>query len=166
VVRFDRHTASGWKAVGTATIGGDHIATLDVRPSVKSTYRAVFVPTTTRAGSVSGTETVQVHAELQSDMIGKGTADGRYTVYACCTAYFYVKLLPPHPGSRWVATVQYLSKRGWRQLGQATYRFERDGDAAIYLNASKGFRYRVRGRWKGDANNLAATSAWRYFRYR
>ena len=38
--------------------------------------------------------------------------------------------------------------------------------AAIYLNATKGFRYRVRGRWKGDANNLAATSAWRYFRYR
>ena len=99
-------------------------------------------------------------------MIGKGTADGRYTVYACCTAYFYVKLLPPHPGSPWVATVQYLSKRGWRQLGQATYRFEHDGDAAIYLNASTGFRYRVRGRWKGDANNLAATSAWRYFRYR
>jgi len=166
VVRFDRRNAKGWKPVGTARVGSEHIATLDVRPSARSTYRAVFVPTTNRAGSQSSTASVQVHAELQSDLIGKGTADGRYTVYACCTAYFYVKLKPPHPGSRWIATVQYQTKQGWRQLGQATYRFEQDGDAAIYLNAVTGFRYRVRGHWNGDANHLGSTSAWRYFRYR
>jgi FG-GAP-like repeat len=166
IVRFDRHTANGWKAVGTATVGVDHVATLDVQPSALSKYRAVFEPTTNRSASVSGTVTVQVHAVLESRMIGKGTTDGRYTVYACCTAYFYVKLKPPHPGSKWVATVQYHGKKGWRPLGQATYGFERDGDAAIYLNAVTGYRYRVRGHWAGDADHLGATSPWRYFRYR
>ena len=110
--------------------------------------------------------TVQVRAVLDSDMIGKGTTDGRYTVYKCCTAYFYVKLKPPHPGSSWVATVQYHGKQRWRQLGQATYTFERDGDAAIYLSAVQGYHYRVRGHWKGDADHLGATSPWRYFRYK
>jgi hypothetical protein len=99
-------------------------------------------------------------------MIGKKRTDGRYAVYACCTAYFYVKLKPPHPGSKWVATVQYLGKRSWRPLGQATYKFEHDGDAAIYLNAVTGYRYRVRGHWAGDADHLGATGAWQYFRYR
>ncbi|MFL5791314.1 MAG: FG-GAP-like repeat-containing protein [Actinomycetota bacterium] len=166
VVRFDRFTANGWKAVGTATVGGDHVATLDVRPSALSRYRAVFEPTTNRKGSVSGSVTVQVHAVLESRMIGKGTTNGRNTVYACCTAYFYVKLKPPHPGSRWVATVQYHGKTRWRPLGRATYRFERDGDAAIYLDAVKGYHYRVRGHWAGDADHLGATSAWQYFSYR
>ena len=99
-------------------------------------------------------------------MIGKGTTDGRNTVYACCTAYFYVKLKPPHPGSRWVATVQYHGKTRWRPLGRATYRFERDGDSAIYLDAVKGYHYRVRSHWAGDADHLGATSAWQYFSYR
>jgi hypothetical protein len=165
IVRFDRYSAAGWKAVGTTTVGTDHIATLDVKPSARSKYRAVFVQTANRAGSVSGTVTVGVHAVLESRMIGKGTTDGRYTVYACCTAYFYVNLRPPHPGSKWVATVQYRGKTRWRPLGQAAYRFERDGDAAIYLNAVTGYHYRVRGHWAGDADHLGATSPWRYFRY-
>jgi hypothetical protein len=165
-VRFDRHTASGWTAVGTSTIGSDHVATLNVQPSALSRYRAVFVPTTNRSGSISNIDTVQVHAVLDSDMIGKGTTDGRYTVYTCCTAYFYVKLKPPHPGSSWVATVQYRGKQRWRQLGQASYRFEHDGDAAIYLSAVQGYHYRVRGHWKGDADHLGATSPWQYFRYK
>ena len=166
VVRFDRHTSSGWTAVGTATVGGDHVATRNVQPSALSKYRAVFVPTTNRSGSISNIVTVQVHAVLHSDMIGKGTTDGRYTVYKCCTAYFYVKLKPPHPGSSWIATVQYRGKQRWRPLGQATYKFEHDGDAAIYLSAAQGYHYRVRGHWKGDADHLGATSAWQYFRYR
>ncbi len=166
IVRFDRYTANGWKAVGTATVGADHIATLDVQPPTLSKYRAVFASTTSRAGSVSGSVTVQVHAVLESRMIGKGTTDGRYTVYACCTAYFYVKLKPPHPGSKWVATVQYHAKTRWRRLGQATYKFEKDGDAAIYLNAVVGYHYRVRGHWSGDTDHQGATSPWQYFRYR
>ncbi len=166
VVAFQRKTASGWQGVGTATLGSDHVATLNVRPSALSRYRAVFVSTASRQGSQSGTTTVQVHAVLESRMIGKHSSDGRYSVYKCCSAYFYVKLKPSHPGKKWVATVQYLGKGKWRALGQATYTFERDGDAAIFLNAAKGYRYRVRGRFAGDADHLGATSSWNYFRYR
>jgi hypothetical protein len=166
VVSFDRHTATGWKQIGTAVVGGDHVATLQVGPSALSKYRAVFETTTNRKGSLSSVVTVQVHAVLENRMIGKKRTDGRYAVYACCTAYFYVKLKPAHPGSKWVATVQYLGKRSWRPLGQATYTFEHDGDAAIYLNAVTGYRYRVRGHWAGDADHLGATGAWQYFRYR
>jgi hypothetical protein len=165
VVAFDRRTASGWKEIGTAVAGGDHVATLTVRPSGLSKYRAVFDATTNRKGSVSDTVTVEVRATIENRMIGKGATDGRYKVYACCTAYLYVNLKPPHPGSKWAATVQYLGKRSWKRLGQATYRFERDGDAAIFLNAVKGYRYRVRARWAGDADHLGATGAWQYFRY-
>jgi FG-GAP-like repeat len=166
VVAFQRKTTSGWQGVGSATVGSDHVATLNARPSALSKYRAVFVPTANRQGSQSGSATVQVHAVLESRMIGKYSADGRYKVYKCCSAYFYVKLKPSHPRKHWVATVQYLGKGKWRPLGQATYTFERDGDAAIFLNASKGYRYRVRGRFAGDADHLAATSSWNYFRYR
>ena len=166
VVAFQRKTASGWQGVGSATLGSDHVATLNVAPSALSKYRAVFVPTANRQGSQSGSATVQVHAVLESRMIGKYSVDGRYRVYKCCSAYFYVKLKPSHPGKHWVATVQYLGKGKWRPLGQATYTFERDGDAAIFLNASKGYRYRVRGRFAGDADHLGATSSWNYFRYR
>jgi hypothetical protein len=166
VVAFQRKTASGWQGVGTATVGLDHVATRNVVPSALSRYRAVFVPTASRQGSVSGSATVQVHAVMESRMIGKHSADGRYSVYRCCSAYFYVKLKPSHPGKHWVATVQYLGKGKWRPLGQATYTFERDGNAAIFLNAAKGYRYRVRGRFAGDADHLGATSSWNYFRYR
>ena len=166
VVAFQRKTAGGWQGVGTATPGSDHVATLNVRPSALSRYRAVFVPTANRLGSQSGIATVQVRAVLESRMIGKHSRDGRYSVYKCCAAYFYVKLKPSHPGKKWVATVQYLGKGKWRPLGQATYTFERDGDAAIFLNAVKGYRYRVRGRFAGDADHLGATSSWNYFRYR
>jgi hypothetical protein len=62
--------------------------------------------------------------------------------------------------------VQYKGKTRWRTLGRAAYRFERDGDGAIYLNAVTGYHYRVRGHWAGDADHLAATSAWQYFRFR
>jgi len=165
VVAFDRRTSSGWKQIGTAEVGGDHVGTLTVSPSGLSRYRAVFDATASRKGSVSDTVTVEVRAVLENRMIGKGATDGRYKVYACCTAYFYVNLKPPHPGSKWVATVQYLGKRSWKPLGQATYKFERDGDAAIYLNAVTGYRYRVRGHWAGDANHLGATGSWQYFRY-
>jgi len=166
VVAFDRRTASGWKQIGTAEAGGDRVATLTVRPSGLSRYRAVYDPTASRKGSVSQTVTIEVRAVLENRMIGKGTRDGRYKVYVCCTAYFYAKLKPSHPGSKWVATVQYLGKRSWKPLGKATYKFERDGDAAIYLNAVKGYRYRVRARWSGDADHLGATGSWQYFRYR
>jgi hypothetical protein len=166
VVAFQRKTANGWQAVGTAAVGSDHVATFDVRPSALSRYRAVFVPTANRQGSQSGSATVQVRAVMESRMIGKHSADGRYSVYKCCSAYFYVKLKPSHPGKHWVATVQYLGKGTWRPLGEATYTFERDGDAAIFLNAAKGYRYRVRGGFAGDADHLGATSSWNYFRYR
>jgi hypothetical protein len=165
VVAFDRRTATGWKKIGTAEAGADRVATLTVRPSGLSRYRAVFDPTANRKGSVSDTVSIAVRAVIENRMIGKGTRDGRYTIYPCCTAYFYVILKPAHPGSKWVATVQYLGKRSWKSLGRATYKFERDGDAAIFLNAVKGYRFRVRAHWAGDADHLGATGSWQYFRY-
>jgi hypothetical protein len=99
-------------------------------------------------------------------MIGNGHKDGRYTVYPCCSAYFYVKVRPPHPGAKWTAIVQYYGNGKWRPLGKGNYRLERDGDAAIYLNAVTGYRYRVRGHFAGDADHLGATTTWNYFRYK
>jgi hypothetical protein len=109
---------------------------------------------------------VQVHAVMVSRMIGKGVKEGAYTVYACCTSYFYVKLKPLHPNVNWTAVAQYYGNGKWRPLGSATYEMERDGDAAIFLNAPKGYRYRVRGVFAGDGDHLGATSSWNYFKFR
>jgi hypothetical protein len=67
---------------------------------------------------------------------------------------------------KWTAIAQYYDKGKWRPLGSGTYALERDGDAAIFLNASQGYRYRVKGVFGGDADHLGATSAWNYFRFR
>jgi hypothetical protein len=99
-------------------------------------------------------------------MIGKFTRVGGYAVYKCCTAYFYVKLKPIHPRMSWTAIVQYYGNGKWRALGSGSYRFEADGDSAIYLNAVKGYRYRVRGHFDGDGDHLPATSAWNYFKFK
>ncbi len=165
-VVFERRSGGSWNPIATHQVGADGVATLTVKPTAKTRYRAEFLVTPARAGSTSAAVRVQVHAVMVSRMIGKGVKKGDYTVYACCTAYFYVKLKPLHPNVKWTAVAQYYGNGKWRPLGSATYEMERDGDAAIYLNASKGFRYRVRGVFAGDGDHLGATSSWNYFKFR
>ena len=115
--------------------------------------------------SASDTVTVRVRPVMVSKMIGKLHLAGGYAVYSCCTAYFYVKLKPAHAGKHWKATVQYYGGGKWHSLASNTYRFEKDGDSAIFLNAPTGYRYRVRARFDGDADHLSVTGAWSYFRF-
>jgi len=165
-VVFEMASDGSWLPLDTVVVGADGVATFKVQPSGKTRYRAEFLATPSRAASVSAATTVQVHAIMVSRMIGKGVRDGTYTVYACCTAYLYVKLRPLHPSVKWTAIVQYYGSGKWRPLGSGTYATERDGDAAIFLNASQGYRYRVKGTFAGDADHLGATGAWNYFRFR
>jgi Big-like domain-containing protein/VCBS repeat protein len=166
-VVFERKGADGaWHAIDVAQTGDDGVATLTLRPSVETRYRARFFATATRFASTSGTVDVQVRADMIGRLVGKSTHDGRFTVYRCCTAYFYVKVKPSKPRDTWTATVQYYGNGRWRALGSGRYALERDGDAAIFVNAVAGYRYRIRGRWGGDAQNLSAVTAWHYFRYR
>jgi hypothetical protein len=165
-VVFERRFGGLWNQIATRQVGADGVATLTVQPAGKTRYRAVFFATPARAGSASAAVRVQVHAVMVSRMIGDGVKKGRYTVYACCTSYFYVKLKPLHPNVKWTAVAQYYGNGKWRPLGSATYEMERDGDAAIYLNAPKGYRYRVRGVFAGDGDHLGATSSWNYFKFR
>ena len=165
-VVFELASGGTWQTIDTAQVGADGVATSTVQPSGKTRYRAEFLATPARAASMSAAATVQVHAVMTSRMIGKGSPDGTYTVYACCTAYFYVKLRPLHPSVKWSAIVQYYGNGKWRPLGSGTYAMERDGDAAVYLNASQGYRYRVRGVFTGDEDHLGTTGTWNYFRFR
>ena len=165
-VVFELRTGGAWQTIDSPQVGADGVATLKVQPAAKARYRAEFLSTPARAGSTSADATVQVHAVMVSRMIGKGNKHGAYTVYACCTAYFYVKLRPVHPSVKWTAVAQYYGNGKWRSLGSGTYTMERDGDAAIYLSAPKGYRYRVKGVFAGDGDHLGATSAWNYFRFR
>lgn len=165
-VVFEMASDGSWLSLDTVVVGADGVATFKVQPSGKARYRAVFLATPSQAGSVSEPLVVQVHALMISRMIGKGVRDGAYTVYRCCTAYFYVKLRPLHPSVKWKAIAQYYANGKWRPLGSGTYSMERDGNAAIYLNASQGYRYRVKGTFAGDADHLGATSSWNYFRFR
>ena len=164
-VRFERKAGATWQLLDAVEVGDDGVALLSVHPDAEARYRAVFATTAAQRGSVSSTVSVGVHPVMVSRMLG-GTKDGRYTVYRCCTGFFYVKLKPPHPGVSWTAIAQYHGKGRWRPLGSGSYRIEKDGDAAIYLNAVRGYRYRVRGHFKGDADHLSANSAWNYFRFK
>jgi hypothetical protein len=166
VVAFQKAVQGTWKTIDTVEVGDDGVARLRVGPSAETRYRASFAATPNRLASVSTGLTVRVHPLMIGRMIGGGVRDGAYTIYPCCQAYFYVKLLPLHPGVQWKATVQYYGNGKWRPLGSGTYRIERDGDAAIFLNAVTGYRYRVRGHFAGDGDHLSATTAWNYFKYR
>ena len=165
-VVFQQSTGGAWQTIDSLPVGADGVAMLKVQPSGEARYRATFLATSTRTASGSAAVTVQVHAIMISRMIGKGVRRGSYTLYACCTAYLYVRLRPSHPGVKWTAIVQYWGSGKWRPLGSGTYTMERDGDAAIFLNASQGYRYRVRGSFAGDRDHLGATSRWNYFRFR
>jgi hypothetical protein len=164
-IRFQKKAGTTWQTIDTVPVGADRIATLKVAPSEKKTYRAVFDATTSLKGSASDPVTVEVRPIMIGHMTGTFSRVGRYAVYHCCTAYFYARLKPIHPKEAWIATVQYYGNGRWHRLGAGTYRFELDGDAAIFLNASSGYRYRVRGRFDGDADHLSATSPWSYFRF-
>jgi hypothetical protein len=165
-VRFEKKSGTSWVAMATVPVSSDGVARLKVTPGSKQTYRAVFDATANLKASISDTSTVQVRPVMVSRMIGTFTKDGEYAVYACCTAYFYVKLKPIHPRLSWTATVQYYGHGQWRKLGSGSYRFQSNGSSAIYLNASSGYRYRVRGHFDGDGDHLSATSAWNYFKFK
>jgi hypothetical protein len=164
-VRFEKRAGGSWQAIGTVAVDKDGIAKLKVSPQEKKTYRAVFAATNNLKSSTSSTVTVKVRPIMVSRMTGTFTKVKGYAVYGCCTAYFYVKLKPIHPRLSWTATVQYYGNGSWRKLGSQQYRFQADGGSTIYLTASSGYRYRVRGHFDGDGNHLPATSAWRYFRF-
>jgi hypothetical protein len=164
-VHFQKKVGTSWQTIDTVSVGTDRTATLKVSPSEKKIYRAVFDPTPSLKGSASDPLTVQVRPIMIGHMTGTFSRVGRYAVYRCCTAYFYARLKPLHPKEAWTATVQYYGRGRWRTLGSGTYRFEADGDAAIFLNASSGYRYRVRGRFDGDGDHLPAASPWSYFRF-
>jgi hypothetical protein len=165
-VRFEKKSGAGWNAIATVPVSSDGVARLRVAPGAKQTYRAVFDATANLKASTSDTSTVQVRPIMVSRMIGTFTKVGDYAVYACCTAYFYVKLKPIHPRLSWIATVQYYGHGKWRKLGSGSYRFQSNGSSAIYLNASSGYRYRVRGHFDGDGDHLPTTSAWNYFKFK
>jgi len=163
-VWFEERVDGGWQTIDAVAVDADGVAKLAVSPDGRRTYRAVFDATSNLRASASEPATVGVRPIMVSKMIGKfHLADG-YAVYACCTAYFYVKLKPLHPHAHWKATVQYYGKGRWRSLGSSTYTFEKDGDSAIFLSAPTGYRYRVRARFDGDADHLAVTGRWSYFR--
>jgi len=164
-VRFEEKSDGGWTETGTAKVSKNGTARLTVSPSAKRVYRAVFDATASLKASASGTSAVEVRPRMVSRMIGTFTRVGDFAVYKCCTAYFFVKLKPIHPRLSWTATVQYEGNGKWRPLGTGTYRFDADGGSAIYLNASAGYRYRVRGHFDGDVDHLSTTSAWSYFKF-
>jgi hypothetical protein len=164
-VQFQKRAGGTWQNIGTMPVGSDRTATLKVAPSEKKTYRAVFDATTSLKGSASDPVVVEVRPIMIGHMSGTFSRVGRYAVYQCCTAYFYARLKPIHPKAAWTATVQYYGHGTWHRLGVGTYHFELDGDAAIFLNASSGYRYRVRGRFDGDADHLPASTPWSYFRF-
>jgi hypothetical protein len=164
-VRFEKKVGTSWQAIGSADVAKDRTARLRVSPGAEQTYRAVFDATDGLKASTSGTVTVRVRPIMTGHMAGTFTTVGRYAVYNCCTSYFFTKLKPIHPHASWAATVQYYGNGRWRTLGSGSYRFEADGDSAIFLNASSGYRYRVRGHFDGDADHLPATSSWSYFRF-
>jgi hypothetical protein len=163
-VRFEKKFDGSWTSIGTEPVK-DGVARLKVAPRARQTYRAVFDATANLKASASDISTVEVRPIMESRMIGTFTRDGKYAVYACCTAYFYVKLKPIHPRLSWNATVQYYGRHAWRPLGSDSYRFDANGGSGIYLSATAGYRYRVRGHFAGDGDHLSATSAWNYFRF-
>jgi hypothetical protein len=163
-VRFETKFDGSWTSIGTEPVK-DGVARLKVAPRARQTYRAVFDATANLKASASDISTVEVRPIMESRMIGTFTRDGKYAVYACCTAYFYVKLKPSHAGKHWKATVQYFGNGKWRSLASNTYKFEKDGDSAIFLNAPTGYRYRVRAQFDGDADHLPVMGAWSYFKF-
>jgi hypothetical protein len=134
------------------------------KPAKKTTFTAEYEGTDTRAPSKSGGKTVAVYAVATVVMGGYYDISGKYKLYHRGTYPEAIGgLKPTHSGSELKFVVQRYYFGAWRKVASDT--FPADGGTvwAQFVSTTRG-TYRIHTVFGGDAENLADTSPWAYFK--
>lgn len=131
----------------------------------KTTFTAEFEGTDTRAPSKSGGKVVYVYAVATVRMVNYSGSSGKYRLYQAGDypdAIGAVK--PAHAGSslKFVAQRNYLGS--WRTVARDSFTIDPDGTVWAYFASTTRGTYRMHTAFAGDADHLADTSAWAYFK--
>jgi hypothetical protein len=94
-----------------------------------------------------------------------GTA-GRYKLYRAGDEPVYVgRVKPNHQGDPLVFELGRYTNGRWRIVGRTTLQLNAQSRAAVQIGGlTTGVNYRIRARFRGDAENLADAGPWAYLR--
>jgi hypothetical protein len=94
-----------------------------------------------------------------------GTA-GRYKLYRAGDEPVYVgRVKPNHQGDPLVFELGRYTNGRWRIVGRTTLQMNAQSRAAVQIGGlATGVNYRIRARFRGDAENLADAAPWAYLR--
>ncbi len=119
------------------------------------------------AGSRS--QVLYVHPDLSLTMGGWNSLKDNWWVYRHRNAIPWVEATskPAHPGQRLSVVLQKYVSGSWRTVSSRSLPQDRTGEVETAYKGLQGKanRYRVRTSWSGDADHVAATSYWVYFRF-
>ena len=117
----------------------------------------------------SKTQVLYVHPDLQVSVGGADALRDNWFLYRHRNDIPRVEARskPAHPGLRLNVVLQKYINNSWRTVSSRWPRQDRGGEVETAYQGldGKGNRYRVRTSWSGDADHVAATSYWVYFRF-
>jgi WD40 repeat protein len=169
---------NGLKTSRQVTVGPGGNATIVVSPRAHTSYHLTFAGDSTFAAGASNSVAVSVHASETGVMGGFYLTQNHYHLYhyrASCVSRahthcpaFATGVTPNSSRAPIRFQGQWFRDGAWRAAISASGRLNAHSVAGLiiyYTSAQiEGIRFRVRGVFPRTSANLAATSAWQYFR--
>jgi hypothetical protein len=155
---FGRNT----RLVRTANADTHGNVTATVAVTVKTTFKATFGGDE-RFRPASAATRATVHAKVQTAVAGVQRKDGKYRVYSARNGGgVAVKVSPNKAGENVKFLLQVFRNGAWHTVDTAVESLNSSSVIGVGFNGTKGYHYRVRGQFGGDAANLAEVGAWQY----
>jgi hypothetical protein len=150
--------------VKTGSLNSDGNFSASYKATKKTTFTAEYNGTDVFAPSKSGGKAVAVHAIAKVVMANYYDIKGGYKLYHRGAYPETIgDLIPAHSGSTLKFVVQRYAFGKWRQVASDTFPADGGSVWAQFVSKTRG-TYRIHTVFGGDAQNLADTSPWAYFK--
>jgi hypothetical protein len=147
---------------GALTASGN--ASFTVKPSGKTTYTAEFVEDDTYASSTSSGRTISVRSRTTVALSGGYGTSGKYRLYHVGKkAYMRGRPEPRRPLTQVRGAALCIRGVAHDRDRLISHAVEQLSYAYFYTNLRAS--YRARCLFAGDADHLASTSTWKYFKF-
>jgi hypothetical protein len=150
--------------VKTGSLNSSGNFSASFRAKKKTTFTAEFNGNDSHATSASSGKVVAVHALAKVVMAGYYDQKSGYKLYHRGTYPQSIgDLLPAHFGAKLKFVVQCYCFGSWRKVASDTFAADSGSVWAQFVSTSRG-TYRIHTVFGGDAQNLADTSPWAFFK--
>jgi len=165
------------KLIKSGNVNSSGNLSVTISLTKRTAFVATFAGDAAFVASASGAKTVYVYPVVKGSLVKYYGTSGAYRLYhytsKCPGAHtgcpsYVVSVKPNHSGSSVYITLQIYASGAWRTALTGKYRLNSKSKAKIiFIYRDRGIiRYstRVRARFPGDADHLARSSTWSYFR--